>query len=131
MKMDKERYEHLIDLADKAIEAELKPKEHLYQVDSQYKGHVAAFGVSVLMSGIKPTFAYFNDSKDKIKTTVLVLLGHMIKDDQPECFVNYPTAEELYDTVVEMTPEEEDEFRKRILEYAVALKHVIRTYKLV
>lgn len=131
MKMDKQRYAHLLALADNAVNAVLAPSPgNQYQVDSQYNGHIAAFGVSVLMSGIKPTLAYFKGSTDETKT-ILKLLGHMvIGEGFPEAGENYATPEGLYAAAISMNEERMSKFKTLVLECSVALKHVIRTYNL-
>lgn len=131
MKMDKQRYAHLLQLADNAVRVVLKPgPTNGFRIDSQYNGHIAAFGVSVLMSGIKPTLAFFKGSTAETKT-ILELLGHMvIAEGFPNAGEHYATAEDLYATVVSMNAAREGEFKTLVLDCAVALKHVIRTYNL-
>ena len=58
--MDKNKYGAMLRLADDAVVAVLAPGRE--GVPSIYNGHVASFGVSVLMIGVNPTFAYFKDS---------------------------------------------------------------------
>lgn len=131
MKMERQRYEHLLQLADNAVQTVLAPvPENEYRIDSQYNGHIAAFGVSVLMSGIKPTLAFFKGSTAETKT-ILELLGRMVTAEGfPHAGENYATADGLYAAVVSMNAARESEFKTLVLECAVALKHVIRTYNL-
>lgn len=125
---DKVRYTRLLQLADEAIIAVLHPEDYGYSLDSQYNSHVAAFGVSILQSGVNPTLAYFMGSTDQTKTILELLCKMLVADNFPVAGERYDTAQELYMTAVTMSAARATEFRKTILDYAVALKQVIRTY---
>ena len=128
---DKERYAHLLMLADDAVCCVLQPQAHDFKIDSQYNGHVAAFGVSIVMSGVMPTLAYFNNSTNETQTVLRLFSKMVVADGFPVPDEDFSTAENLYATAARMSYDRLDNFRREILECSVALKQVIRTYKLV
>lgn len=144
MATSKERKNQLIAWADKAIQ-----NSHIYDrkngeiISESYNGQIAAFSVSVALSGLKPTMAvYFSDKsssevdkskKDKPeedknevdKSKVVELLADMYNKDKKS---NLP-PEDFYKKIIGLSSQDEPEVRRVIIEYAIALKLAIRTFK--
>lgn len=134
--MDKARNKHLMELADQI----LCDSEHcpLYKdndrttIHDSYNGQVSALGISILMIGLRPTLSvYYLDKKsdnpnvDKAyRRAVLEVIARMLHKDGNSHFTN---AESLVRYV--LSPDAED-LKTQILDCSVALKQVVRTYKL-
>jgi hypothetical protein len=111
---------------------------------------VSAFGVTVALSGLRPALAmYYNESGD-VKTRPILdviakiivedgeyavlkdatakgLVKHTLPDDPAEELKKKPTAKELVKHALNV----DDKYLKTcVLEAAIALKQVIRTYEL-
>lgn len=103
-----------------------------------YNGQVAALGVSILMIGLKPTLAiYYQDAPKKEKgkayrRALLEVIAQMLKYESAESLVRYllKGKEELSDEEKEKLEQEEKKLKTDILNCSIALKQVIRTYKL-
>ena len=103
-----------------------------------YNGQVAALGVSILMIGLKPTLAiYYQDAPKKEKgkayrRALLEVIARMLKYESAESLVRYllKGKEELSDEEKEKLEQEEKKLKTDILNCSIALKQVIRTYKL-
>lgn len=103
-----------------------------------YNGQVAALGVSILMIGLKPTLAiYYQDAPKKEKgkayrRALLEVIARMLrlKEDKEV----YESAESLVRYVLDgekkLSEQEEKSLKTDILNCSIALKQVIRTYKL-
>lgn len=103
-----------------------------------YNGQVAALGVSILMIGLKPTLAiYYQDAPKKEKgkayrRALLEVIARMLrlKEDKEV----YESAESLVRYVLDgekkLSEQEEKKLKTDILNCSIALKQVIRTYKL-
>ena len=99
-------------------------------VSESYNGQIAAFSVAVAISGLKPAMAiYYNESDKSIinKRYIIELLAKMYgKDDQNN---EQPTGKELFKKVINTNLEQEPDLHRKIIEYAIALKLAIRTFK--
>lgn len=128
--MDRDRYVRLLSSAEKAVNDALHPDMNNFEISSQYNGHVASFGVSVLMSGVKPAMAFFKESASDEPRVVLDLLRRMLVD---EGFDSFDSVDAMYQAVVTMDSDSDSMmlFKNSILDCSVALKHIIRTYRLV
>lgn len=103
-----------------------------------YNGQGAALGVSILMIGLKPTLAiYYQDAPKKEKgkayrRALLEVIARMLrlKEDKEV----YESAESLVRYVLDgekkLSEQEEKKLKTDILNCSIALKQVIRTYKL-
>lgn len=101
-------------------------------INKSYNGQIAAFSVSVAMSGIKPTMAIYMSDSDNTAVNrkyIVELIAHMYKED---CGTGNITAEGLYDMVIQIKDSSElAALAGKIIEYAIALKLAVRTYNLV
>lgn len=96
-----------------------------------YNGQVAALGVSILMIGLKPTLAiYYQDAPKKDLLEVIVRMLRC-KEDNKEV---YGSAESLVRHILDkdkrLSEQDEKKLKTDILNCSIALKQVIRTYKL-
>lgn len=127
MATSKKRKNQLIKMADEAIHAIFGNGK----ISDSYNGQIAAFSVSVALSGLKPTMAIYCNNKSSAevdRSKIIKLLEYMFKIE-PESNVKTKGAD-LYNTVIEACGEEETKLKKAIVEYAIALKLAIRTFKL-
>lgn len=123
--MNKLQYEAWVINADEKLQHSNLFKDPAHQeIYSSYNGYVSALGVSVLMTGLVPTLAiYYQDNDGVCRKNILEVIAEMIGGR------GY-TAQQLLDTVLH-SPDRREELQKRIVESSIALKQVIRTYKLV
>ena len=104
----------------------------------RYTGQIAALGVSILMIGLKPTLAiYYQDApkkeKDKVyRRALLEVIARMLGCESAESLVRYllKGKEEFSDEEKEKLEQDEKKLKTDILNCSIALKQVIRTYKL-
>jgi len=90
-------------------------------IDGKYKGYIASFGASVIISGIIPTvLMYCDKSDDKIK--VLKILMKMV--DESFDLIN----DKPWDFYVNVYSKKGQDTRSELTEAATALKLAIRTY---
>lgn len=138
---DKSRNNILIGLADKVLKESgyLFIRDH--DIPESYNRQVAAFGVSVAMSGLKPTVAiYYQDGETKVnrKTILAVLYEMLVRLDESGHYQTYIGredgmnigAKELLRLVINL-PDYDKSLQKDIVDCSIALKQVIRTYKLI
>lgn len=143
----KQRNDYLISLAAAALRNADVTFADGNNILSSYNGQVAAFCVSVAMSGLKPTLAFYlakKDNKDsKIdksseavdRSKIVEVISLMINND--EQFTkpqgeDYTSAIALLNTVVPINDVVRlSAIRKEVLDCAIALKQVVRTYNLV
>ena len=99
-----------------------------------YDGKTAALSVSVAMSGLRPTLAiYFQDYDEKhpeapCRRNVLNVVATMIKNPQEERY--FPNAEALFRYAVGQNVDIAY-LKQEVVDCAIALKQVVRTYNLV
>lgn len=103
-----------------------------------YNGQVAALGVSILMIGLEPTLAiYYQDAPKSgenkaARRCLLEVIARMLGYESAESLVRYllKGKEELSDEEKEKLEQERKKLKTDILNCSIALKQVIRTYKL-
>lgn len=124
--MDKKHISKLIPIADKVLsESQMLSKEKT--IESSYNGLVAAFPVSVAMSGLKPTIIIYAQDKDSGRSVVLKVLLKMMKEDG----ASFPSDVEMLIALIrsrDCNQAVEDALKKELIDCAVALKLVVRTY---
>lgn len=125
MATKKDRKSKLMTWADEAIR-----KSSIYKdgkiVSESYNGQIAAFSVSVALSGLKPAVAlYYNGTSNSgvDKKVVIELLAEMYSKDTGE------PKDALFDKVIGANGDVEASLKKKIIEYSIALKLAIRTFK--
>lgn len=125
--MNKKQYEAWVVKADNALkESNLFKDENKQEIYKSYNGYIAALGVSILTMGLKPTLCiYYQDNNDGVcRKKVLDVIAKMIGEKN---------AENLLKTTLskESTEDQLKDLQRSVIERSVALKQVVRTYKLV
>lgn len=123
--MDKKLNRELMGYAEECLQDSACP---LYKdwrkgiINESYNGQVSALGVSVLMIGLKSTLAVYY--QDENRRRLLEVIVQMINKKKGANFAN---AEEF---VREVMKGDEKNWKTDVVDCSVALKQVIRTYKL-
>lgn len=126
MATNKERKNILVKMADEVIRSSSICKNGIIESES-FNGQIAAFSVAVAMSGLKPAMAiyYDRDNNSSIdKSMIIDLLANMYSKENP--FLN---KDDFFKEVIYAEGEKEQTLRNTIIEYAIALKLAIRTFK--
>lgn len=123
--MDKKRNKELMGYAEQVLSEESCP---LFEdrengvIKESYNGQVSALGVSILMIGLKPTIAvYYQDDKSR-RNLLEVITRMLVKDGE-----KFGNAESLTRHILN---DRDDTLKTDIMDCSIALKQVIRTYKL-
>lgn len=123
--MDKKLNRELMGYAEECLQDSAC---HLYKdwkngiINESYNGQVSALGISVLMIGLKATLAvYYQDENRRRLLEVIVKMINKKKG------ANFANAEEF---VREVMKGDEKNWKTDVVDCSVALKQVIRTYKL-
>lgn len=134
--MDKQTNSTLMRYADEVLREDKCPlfkKDDPTSIYSSYNGQIAALGVSILMIGLKPTVSVYYQDKPKdneaYRRCLLGVIAKMLEKDGKW----YPTQDsENYAKALtrDILKEENDKLKTDILNCSIALKQVIRTYKL-
>ena len=125
-------------LQDEKWECPLFKDKGKTTIYDSYNGQVAALGVSILMIGLEPTLAiYYQDAPKKEKgkayrRALLEVIARMLKYESAESLVRYilDVAKNPSDEKKKISKQEEKKLKTDILNCSIALKQVIRTYKL-
>ena len=151
MAITKERRNHLIRLADKALNEQkiiLRTKidnegKMSQEILESYNGQVASLSVSIAMTGLLPTLAIFyqdkpdSNTKKAYRRNVLDAVARMITADENkeqdwDFSQNNKFAENMMAYAVDPSKSDKlDALTKKMVECAIALKLVVRTYNLV
>lgn len=127
--MNKARNNELIRLADKKLKNSNMLKDG--SIAKTYDGKTAALSVSVAMSGLLPTLAiYYQDFDEKnpkapCRRHVLNVVATMMSKPR-----NFSDAKDLFSYAID-NKNDEMILKKEIIDCAIALKQVVRTYNLV
>lgn len=124
--MDKETNKILMELADRILrkweECPLFKDRSSKTIYESYNGQISALGVSILMIGLKPTIAvYYQDEPKKGEAHRRCLLEVIAK------MMDYKDLKSFVRDIMEA---EEEKSKVKIINCSIALKQVIRTYKL-
>lgn len=130
--MDKKLNRELMGYAEECLQDSACP---LYKKDGNgvihesYNGQVSALGVSILMIGLRATLAvYYQDKPDKkdkaYRRNILEVIVQMLNKKDG---TNFSNAEEFVRKVMKS---DEKNWKTDVVDCSVALKQVIRTYKL-
>lgn len=122
--MNKQQYEEWVIRADEALQQDTRlfKDEACQEIYKSYNGYVAALGVSVLMIGLVPTLSiYYQDKEGVCRRNILEVISNMI---------GLGTARQLLENALNSTTSR-SELQKMVIESSIALKQVVRTYKLV
>lgn len=132
MATSKKRKNQLMVLADEVIQASPIYEDNKI-ISESYNGQIAAFSVSVALSGLKPAMALYysgTGSSEIDKKKIIELLAMMYnKDKSTDTNIVNKTCSQFYQMVISSNNTEETSLRRNIIEYAIALKLAIRTFK--
>lgn len=122
--MNKQEYEELIVKADEVLQDSELFKDHARQkIYKSYNGYVSALGVSVLMIGLVPALSvYYQDNEGICRKKVLDVIAKMLDMDN---------SGQLVESALHFSSENRKELQCKIVNSSIALKQVVRTYKLV
>lgn len=140
--VDKKEIEKLMSIADKVLHENkdgMVANADSCEIYDSYNGQIAALGVSISMIGLIPTLAiYYQDStvgNKPNRRTVIAVIARMLEladsryqfEDKQKGVLEY--ALRLSKSVDKQA--DLKKLKKNVLSCSVALKHVVRTYKLV
>lgn len=97
-------------------------------ISDSYNGQIAAFSVSVALSGLKPAMALYYSGKgssDVDKKEIIKLIAAMYSKE-----VGSPiSADTFFRQVIQANENELVNLQKKIIAYDIALKLAVRTFK--
>ncbi len=129
MAISKERKNQLMVWADDVIRnSGIYNKEKKEIVSDSYNGKIAAFSVSVALSGLKPAMALYYSGKgssDVDKKEIVKLLAAMYSKE----IGSQKSADAFFQRVIGASGNELAGLQKKIIEYGIALKLAVRTFK--
>ena len=97
-------------------------------ISDSYNGQIAAFSVSVALSGLKPAMALYYSGKgssDVDKKEIVKLLAAMYSKE----VASQKSADAFFQQVIGAGGSELVGLQKKIIEYSIALKLAVRTFK--
>ena len=138
--MSTKRNNELMKIADQVLqsgEATLLDRA-TGNISDSYNGQISALGVSIAMTGICPTLAIYykgsnNETRAVDRRPILEVIARMIHNDAL-LKSTYPTihnAESLLRFAINANRDTLKILQREIVNCAVALKQVVRTYNLV
>lgn len=128
--MKKSEFNKLIILADEKLRA--ANLIHNNNISKKYDGKTAALSVSVAMSDILPTLSiYYQEFEENgaCRRKVLNVVATMI--NRPGTTTSFQNAETLVRFAVSCNANDLQYIKRQVIDCAIALKHVVRTYNLV
>lgn len=128
MAISKERKNQLMVWADDVIRhSSIYNDTKNVIISDSYNGQIAAFSVSVALSGLKPAMALYYSGKgssDVDKKKIIELLAAMYSKEGPE-----NNADAFFQMVIATNGDALANLQKKIIEYGIALKLAVRTFK--
>lgn len=143
--MKKKRIEELIPIANKALVDQYKSVKEQdsktdnailqenevgnYVLKSNYDGKISAFGVSVAISGLLPTIAMYHKESGDVKTKpILAVIVAIIAEDKEYEEIKEASLDIFLKHALD-NKTDLSKLKKHVLDAAIALKQVIRTYE--
>lgn len=131
--MNTDRMASLMQYANEVLEESGILDARKQTIEDAFNGQTAAFGVSIAMSGLLPALAMYyqqaSDSRVIDRRKILCAVGKMIFRDEPSWEIT--DAESLLRKAMAANPGQAKWLKQEVIGCAIALKQVIRTYKLV
>ena len=128
MAISKERKNQLMVWADDVIRHSGIYDETTKEIVSDsYNGQIAAFSVSVALSGLKPAMALYYSGKgssDVDKKEIIKLLAAMYSKENSQT-----DTDAFFQQVIRANEDALAGLQKKIIEYGIALKLAVRTFK--
>lgn len=97
-------------------------------ISDSYNGQIAAFSVSVALSGLKPAVALYYSGKgssDVDKKEIIKLLAAMYNKKHG----TQKTADDFFKAVINANEHDLPVLKQEIIEFGIALKFTVRTFK--
>lgn len=138
--MSKKKNNELMQYADRVLTqgSETILNRSKFEIQDSYNGQIAALSVTIAMSGLLPALAiYYPNSNEKNsvdRKNILEIIGRMIDKDQSFNSVlnlKINSAETLLREAIKLNANDLKTLQKEVIDCAIALKQVVRTYKLV
>lgn len=133
--MNKKRIAKMMLLANSVLSESgiLKEGQNGLFIEESYNGQTAGFGITVAMSGLLPALVIYyqqaSDTREINRKNILEAIARMIhQDEEFENHNRISNADSLLAAAI-ASPTSKS-LRKEVLDCAIALKQVIRTYKL-
>lgn len=133
MKKVEKYIKQAIDQVESTISEKDENKKSTGIVLNVYNGYISAMGASIIQSGLLPTLASFESTKDnekegdkkRISTSILNIIKDENKDTSTEetSLLNYVISKSI-------EPEDIQYYKEKIINIGIALKLAIRTFKL-
>lgn len=131
MAISKERKNQLMVWADDVIRnSGIYDDRNKEIVSDSYNGQIAAFSVSVALSGLKPAMALYYSGKgssDVDKKEIVKLLAAMYSKEIGS--QKSADADAFFRQVIATNGDALTDLQKKIMEYGIALKLAVRTFK--
>ena len=129
MAISKERKNQLMVWADDVIRhSNIYDNTKQEIVSDSYNGQIAAFSVSVALSGLKPAMALYYSGKgssDVDKKKIIELLAAMYRKE----IGTETNTDAFFQKVIAANGDVLAGLQKKIIEYGIALKLAVRTFK--
>jgi CRISPR-associated protein Cmr5 len=97
------------------------------KIDKTYNGYISSFGASIITSGLLPTFIFYSkkaeNSNDADRSLILKAIEMMLKKTEPGIL---SASDSILNKVI--ADYNDNRFKQKIQECAIALKLAIRTY---
>lgn len=129
----KQQNNELMQLADEALQSTkaLFVEGCTTDICDSYNGQIAAFGVTIAMSGIKPAMAIYFQQKERTKVKrikILCVIRYMLSKRG----YDYKDVTALFKGIISMSNATQlKTIQTEIINCSIALKQVVRTYNLV
>lgn len=135
MTMNKKRMAKMMQLADSVliVSGILKQNRNGFFIEDSYNGQTSGFGVTVAMNGLLPALVIYyqqaSESREINRKNILEAIARMIhQDEEFSGHAQISNADSLLAAAI-ASPTSKS-LRKEVLDCVVALKQIIRTYKL-
>lgn len=135
MTMNKKRMAKMMQLADSVliVSGILKQNQNGFFIEDSYNGQTSGFGVTVAMNGLLPALVIYYQqasvSREINRKNILEAIARMIhQDEEFNGHAQISNADSLLAAAI-ASPTSKS-LRKEVLDCVVALKQIIRTYKL-
>lgn len=129
--MNKKRMAKLMQLADSVLEKSGIINGNF--IEDSYNGQTAGFGVTVAMNGLLPALVIYyqqaSETREINRKNILEAIARMIAlDDEYKDTFGIRNADTLLRAAIDSPTNKT--LKREVLDCAVALKQIIRTYKL-
>lgn len=138
--MDKKKLSRLIQLADEALRSSHILSASTNTIDDSFNGQTSGLSVTIAMNGLLPALVIYyqqaSESRKIDRRKILEAIGKMIEEEMNKNEFSFEPAINNANTLLRAAIKTQDaiEYKKlkqEVLDCAIALKQVIRTYELV